>query len=64
MLLRTYVIDEVTITDIELWLTDYDTLFLNCSGNITSFSTAFYQSLNDFVVNGKACMCRVMDWNT
>jgi len=49
-----YSIDEVTVADIELGLGDYDALFLNCSGNITSFSNAFYQSLNDFVANGKS----------
>jgi len=49
-----YEIDEVSVTDIELGLADYDALFLNCSGNVNSFSSDFYQSLNDFMVNGKS----------
>ena len=36
-----YTIDEVTIADIENGLSGYDAVFLNCTGNLSSFSDAF-----------------------
>ena len=49
-----YTIDEVTIADIENGLSGYDAVFLNCTGNLSSFSDAFYQGLNNFVTFGNS----------